>query len=273
MTPVTLLSRPWRLVAALFAAVALATLPTYVLALVLLPGVPPVVMIRSFTVGTAVPAIVAWAITRIFAGTAEVRDGTLHLRRGDLDVRVTCATISAVRPWWIPLPAAGLAIAVGRIARLPVGIATARPRVLLDALATSGVDVAVVHRHPSVVYATTRRPRGWAGPILKFAGFGTLPACLLFYTHQWIAYGGPLGQYYLEGPAAYLRTFAEYWATTVVLLISYASLWRAPAELVVWAAGALRAEWAPPARRVAEIVCALAYYVGVPLVLALRYEA
>jgi hypothetical protein len=273
MTRVTLLSRPWRLVAAVFAAVALATLPTYVLALFLLPAVPPVVMIRSFTVGTAVPAIVAWAISRIFAGTADVRDGVLHLRRGDLDVVVPCPRISAIRPWWIPLPGPGLGIDVGRSGRLPVAVLTRCPTVLLDALAAGGAGGADVRRHPSVVYAVTRRVRGWVGPILKFAVFGTLPASLLFYTHQWIAYGGPLGQYYLEGPAAYLRTFAEYWATTVVLLISYASIWRAAAELVVWTVGALRAEWAPRARAVAEAGCSIAYYPGVSLALALRYMA
>src|SRR6185369_14533103 len=48
----------------------------------------------------------------------------------------------------------------------------------------------------------------------------------LFYTHQHIAYGGTFGQYYLEGPGAWLTTFAEYWSNTVILLVSYASCWR-----------------------------------------------
>jgi apolipoprotein N-acyltransferase len=273
MTRVALLSRPWRLVAALFAAVALATLPTYVLALVLLPPVPPLVMIRSFALGTALPAAVAWAIVRLFAGTAGVRDGVVQLRRDDLAVDVPCAAVAAVRPWWIPLPMPGLAIALRAPGRLPVGIATTRPGELLDALAARDLDVTGARRHPAVVHATTRPRRGWMRAILKFAGFGALPAGLLFYTHQHIAYGGTFGQYYLEGAGPYLRTLAEYWATTVVLLVSYASFWRAPAELVVWTVGALRAEWAPAARRVAEAVCALAYYAGVPLFLALRYLA
>jgi hypothetical protein len=273
MTRATLLSRPWRLVAAFVATVASATLPTYMLALVLLPPVPAIVMIRSFAVGTALPAIVAWAIIRIFAGAAEVRDGMLHLRRADLDVRVPCATITPCARGGSPCRCRASTSSSGRT---PGCQWESRRHISMRCCARSphaASIVTAIRRRPSVVYATTRPVRRWIGPILKFAVFGTLPASLFFYTHQWIAYGGPLGQYYLEGTAPYLRTFAEYWMTTVVLLISYASVWRAVAELVVWTTGALRAEWAPPARRVADAVCALAYYGGVPLVLALRYQA
>lgn len=271
MTRVTLLSRPWRLVAALGAVLALATLPTYVLTLFLLPPVPLIVMIRSFALGTALPAAVAWAIVRVFAGTAEVAGGMLRLRRGDLQVEVPCAAVARVRPWWLPLPLPGLGLALDDGSRLPLGVGTRRPGALLDALA--GPDAPAARRHPTVVWAEARPVRGWTHALLKFPGFGTLPACVLFYTHQHIAFGGTFGQYYLESPAAYFRTFAEYWATTLVLLVSYASLWRGPAELAVWTAGALRAAWGPPARRVAEGVCALAYYGGVPVLLALRYLA
>jgi len=273
MTRVTLLSQPWRLVAALLVVVALVTLPTYLAALVLLPPVPPIVMIRSFLVGTALPAVMAWTILRTFGGTAEVRDGMLRLRRGDLEIDVPCAAIAAVRPWWVPLPLPGLTLRLASRSPLPVGVGLARPDRLLDALEASGIDVAAARRHATVVWAATRPARRWVAPILKFGAFGTLPAGVLFYTHQHIAYGGPLGQYYLEGPAAYLATFGAYWATIVILLVSYAGLWRAAGELVVWMAGALRAEWATGARRAVEIGCGLAYYLGVPLLLALRYRA
>ena len=69
MFPLKLLSPTWRLVTAALAATSVATLPTYVLAVFLLPPVPPIVMIRSFVVGTALPAVMAWAIGRGFAGT------------------------------------------------------------------------------------------------------------------------------------------------------------------------------------------------------------
>jgi hypothetical protein len=270
MIPVTLLSPTWRLVAALFVAVALATLPTYLVALVLLPPVPQIVMIRSFVLGTAIPAAAAWAIGRAFRGTAEVRDGALRLRRGDLDVDVRCDAIAVVRPWWIPLPMPGVTLRA-RSGRLPVGLACARPARVLEALAGCGVDVGGPARHPGVVWAQTRRDRGALGPLVKFVVFGALPAGVLFYTHQHIAYGGPLGQWYLEGRTAYLTTLGGYWATTAILLCSYASIWRAAGELVVWTVAALGPSRAPAARRVVDLVCGLAYWAGIPALLALRY--
>src|SRR6185436_19328999 len=128
-------------------------------------------------------------------------------------------------------------------------------------------------RHPSVVYAATRRARRWYGPLVKFGVLGVLPASVLFYTHQHIAYGGTFGQYYLESPRAYFTTFAEYWATTAILLVSYASLWRAAAELAVWTVATIARSRTETARSVVEVVCALAYYGGIPLLLALRYLA
>jgi apolipoprotein N-acyltransferase len=101
-----------------------------------------------------------------------------------------------------------------------------------------------------------------------------LPASLLFYTHQHIAYGGTFGQYYLEGLVPYLSTLGEYWATTVILLVSYASIWRAAAEIAVWTAAALAGRTpAFAVRRAVEVACAVAYYGGVPALLALRYLA
>jgi apolipoprotein N-acyltransferase len=273
MTRVTLLSRPWRLVTAVLVAASLVTLPTYVLALFLLPPVPPIVMVRSFLLGTALPAVVAWALGRAFAGTAEVTAGLFGLRRGDLDVEVPCAAIAALRPWWVSLPRPGLTVHLAGGGRLPVDPALDDPGALLDALAAGGVDVEAARRHPSVVHAATRRGHRSGRALLKFPLFGSLPAGVLFYTHQHIAYGGTFGQYYLEGPGAWAATLAQYWAVTVILLLSYASVWRAVAEPVVWTAAALGAVWARRARGVVEVVCGLAYWAGVPLVLALRYLA
>src|SRR5262249_35469164 len=104
MCRVALLSPTWRLVSAALVAVSLATLPTYLVALVVLPPVPPIVMIRSFLVGTALPWLVAVGILRAFAGTLEVAGGTLRLRRGDVDIDVPLASIASVRPWRAALP-------------------------------------------------------------------------------------------------------------------------------------------------------------------------
>lgn len=272
MLRVTLLSPVWRLVTATLVATSLLTLPTYLLALYLLPPVPPIVMVRSFVVGTALPFLVAWAILRTFDGTAEVANGVLVLRRGDLEVEAPAQTIAA-RPWWLPLPDAGLSLRLQSGGRVPFGVAVRDPGPLLAMLETGGADAAAARRHPGVVHAATTGPRSPLGWLLKFVVFGAAPAAVLLYTHQHIAYGGTFGQYYLEGPAAYFSTLFQYWATTVIYLVSYASYLRAVAEVVVWTAGALRPGWATGARRVVEVACGLAYWGGVPVLLALRYLA
>lgn len=273
MPRVILLSGPWRVVTATLAVVSLVTLPTYLLASFLLPPVPPVVMIRSFALGTALPAATAWGVTLLFAGTAGVEAGTLRLRRRDVEIDVPCASMAGARPWWIPLPLAGLRLRLAGDAALPIGIALADPSALLAALGACGVDVAASASHPTVVWAAARRRRGWGSAIVKFPLAGTVPACILFYTHQHIAYGGTFGQYYLEGPLPYLTTLWEYWATTIVLLVSYASCWRAAGELVAWTAALAGRAGAVVVRRGVEIACALAYWAGVPALLALRYLA
>ncbi len=273
MARVTLLSPTWRLVTATLVAVSWLTLPTYVLAIFLLPPVPPVVMVRSFVLGTALPWLMAWAIARGFAGSVAVRDGVLRLCRSDLELEIPCAAITALRPWRISLPGPGLSFRVRAGGRVPLGVAIDHPTELLDALAACGIDTSAARRHPSVAHADTRRARPWYGPLVKFALLGVLPASVLFYTHQHIAYGGTFGQYYLESPRAYLTTFAEYWATTAILLVSYASVWRGAGEVVVWTVAATSPPRAHATRRIVDAVCALAYYGGVPVLLALRYVA
>ena len=270
MVRISLLSAPWRAVAAVLAAVAVVTLPTYLLATLVLPPVPSIVMIRSFLVGSALPAAVAWGILRAFAGGATVRDGVLHLERADLVLDAPKGTIVAVRPWWLPLPRSGLTLRLDPPVRAPMRIATDDPGALLDLLA---LDRAPARRHPTVVWAATRRRRPWYGALMKFVVFGALPSGLLFYTHQHIAYGGTFGQYYLEGAAPYVSTLVQYWATTTILLVSWASVWRGAGETLVWTAALAGPRPAGAARRVVEVACGLAYWVGVPALLALRYLA
>ena len=270
MLRVTLLSPTWRLVTALLVATSLVTLPTYAVAVFALPPIPPLVMARSFALGTILPALIAGGIARVFAGTVEVVGDVLHLARADLAIEVPAAVIQGARPWWIPLPRPGVSLRLGA-GRLPVAVALDDPSALLDRLAGAGVTVDATRRHPAVVYARTRRRWRIPATVGKFVGFGLLPTAVLFYTHQHIAYGGTFGQYYLEGLLPYLATFGAYWTTVVVLLASYASTWRALAEGAVGIAALFGDGSARAARRAAEIVCALAYYVGVPIVLALRY--
>lgn len=273
MARVSLLSPVWRFVAGALVVIAVATLPACFVALFVLPPVPLPVMIRSFVVGTALPAAVAWAILRAFGGGAEAHHGTLRLRRGDLAVEAPLASVAVVRAWRLPLPAPGVTLIDGAGRRLPYGLATGDPAAVLDVLAGAAADLTPARANPTVIAAATRRRRGRLAPIVKFAGLGTMPALILFYTHQHIAYGGAVGQYHLEGLRPYLATLWQYWATTVILLLSYAGCWRIAGELLVWAAAWAGAGAARRVRALVEALCSIAYYGGVPLFLALRYLA
>src|SRR5262249_57453928 len=97
---------------------------------------------------------------------------------------------------------------------------------------------------PVVVWAHARAataPWRWHPLLWKFVVFALAPTAVLFNAHQHIAYGGSLGQYYLEGRGPYLRTFAIYWLTVSIDLVLWAALWRAIGEGV-----ALAAPWIPP---------------------------
>ena len=150
------------------------------------------------------------------------------------------------------------------------------PTPLLESLAdAAGVDSArAAASHPNCIYAHAKRTAGrrrWYGALAKFAGFGLLPTGVWFYAHQHIAYGGLLGQYYLEGPGPYLTTFTISWGLASVYLLLYASAWRAAAEAVCWLAAWFAPGRAAALRRVSEIACALVYYGGVPVLIAVPF--
>ena len=264
---------PWRWAAALLFGLSRASL-LFILALAIFmtdPPITPPVLARVVVLLAVLPGLAAWLIERAFTGTFTLHDATLVVQRHDLRVEIPCASIVRVSAWTLPLPAPGVTVYLrsGRCFRCSSrGVQT-----FVATLAAAGVSAArTVAAHPSLVYSAARAPRPrWPQQLGKFAGFALLPASVLFYTHQHIAYGGLLGEYYMYGPAAYLATFAIHWGTLTVYLVLYAAVWRAMAEagvlLVAWiaAAHALRV------RRIVEVVCTVGYYAGVPVMLGLRY--
>ena len=85
----------------------------------------------------------------------------------------------------------------------------------------------VAMHHPILVYTHAKRSRGrwrWYHMLSKFVLFALAPTALWFNAHQHIAYGGLLGQYYLEGLVPYLQTFFVSWGVSAVYLLLYASL-------------------------------------------------
>ena len=145
-------------------------------------------------------------------------------------------------------------------------VAAADPGALL---ARIGVD----DDDPIILWASARSrtvPTRWYRPLVQFPLFGLVPGAILFRTHQWIAYGGTFGQYYLLGLRAYLVTFAVYWAVVTIYLVLWANLWRLVAEGATLVAARARPYRATAFRRAAERAYGLLYYGGALLVLLVR---
>src|SRR5262245_39342905 len=130
--------------------------------------------------------------------------------------------------------------------------------------------------HPVAVWAQARAalpPWRWYHVVWKFVVFALAPTAVLFNAHQHIAYGGSLGQYYLEGPGAYVRTFALYWLSVSLDLVLWAAVWRALAEGVALVMALVAPSHAARVRRAIEFACRLLYYAGAPALVAARFLA
>jgi apolipoprotein N-acyltransferase len=237
------------------------------------PPVTPPVLLWSLTVLALLPALGAAALRHAFAATVTVGGGTLEIRRRDLRVEVPLAAIAAVEPWTVPLPAPGVALRLASGARLRWGLATPDPSPLVHALAAAGVAGAAV-AHPTCRWARAKAAAGrwrWRHLVAKYPAFALPPAAALFNAHQHIAYGGLLGEWYLLGPGAWLRTLALHWATTTAYLVLYASVWRGLAEAAALLAAHVAPSRAARVRRAVEGAARVGYYAGVPVLLVRRF--
>jgi hypothetical protein len=267
-----------RLLAAVLTVAAGISMPA-ILAAVLLASDPPItppILWRMFAVMTLAPTLGAWLIRRIVAAEADVQIEHLVLGRQGLRIEVPAEAIADVRPWMVPLPDVGFSLRLRSGRRFKYGLNADDATGLLRALAERGnvAPAAVAARHTMVVYADARRSTAgwrWYHRLFKFALFALLPTLVLFNAHQYIAYGGTFGQYYLEGLGPYVASFAEHWITVVIYLVLYAAIWRGIAEAVASAAAFVVPRQALAARRAVEVVARIAYYGGVPVLLALRF--
>jgi hypothetical protein len=261
--------RPWRAVAALLFALSRVSLPWILWRLwtAVDPPITPPLLAQMLLVVWALPGAAAWLIGRAFAARARVDATALTIVRDGQRAAVARDRIAGVEPWILPLPEPGFTLRLGDGRRAFV-IAARDPSPLPAALD------AAAFRHPTMVWAAARRPAPGAWYYARrYVLFALFPAAVLFNAHQHIAYGAFLGEYYLLGLRAWLGTAAVYWTTLGAYLLLYASAWRGLAEVV-----ALLAAWVAPSRAVAvrnvvERVDQVAFYVGVPALLALRFMA
>jgi len=224
----------------------------------------PPVLFRAVTVLAALPALAAWLLERAFAAELVVEGSDLVVRARGRRMEIPLDAVAGAEPWRVPLPRPGVSLVLGSGRELAVAVAD--PGALL---ARIGVD----DDHPIVLWARARARSvlaAWYRPLVQFPLFALVPGAILFRTHQWIAYGGTFGQYYLLGLRAYLVTFAVYWATVTIYLVLWANVWRLIAEGATLAAAYARPYRTTAFRRTAERAYGLLYYGGALLVLLLR---
>lgn len=247
--------------------------------------VPPLHLARDLAIVSLAPYLLAHLIRAL--ARAELRAGPTDLvvRRGAVRWEIPWASIAAVEPWRLPLPGPGLSLRLASGRRFRLGLATDDPGALIDRLGRLRDRGPVSDRiSPVAVNAVLPPILRWAraravhrhraiGLVLKFVLFPLAPTFVLFRAHQYIAFGGLLGEYHLAGAMPWLRTLGVYWVATTAHLVLWAALWRTLAELI--ALGAALAWRAPAraltARRAVEILCAVAWWIGVPVLVALRF--
>lgn len=273
-----LLLRPWQriVIGALRAAARIGVLALGVCALLRLNDEPDVLGdLRRFAVLVLLPEVAAAAVAMWTRGSLCLVGDRLVLEsrreRADIPLR----EVAQARPWRLPWPSPGLGLVLRGRGAWPVGIAFAQAPAVARRLAGDGGATAEVPqtRAAAVLEAASIPRRRIDHPLLKFVLFPLVPALPAFRLHQLIAYGDPFGEYYTFGARAYATALSIWWASWAVALVLVAGGLRVAAELASLAVLACRPQRLPAARRAALAFARLAYFIGVPAWLAVRFLA
>jgi apolipoprotein N-acyltransferase len=224
----------------------------------------PLVLFRVVTVLAALPGLAAWLLERAFAARLAIDATELVVHARGRRLEIPRDAVAAAVPWRVPLPRPGITLRLRSGRRLAVALDD--PGALLARLGVEGRNPIVRWAGARARDATTR----WDQPLVRFPLFALVPGAILFRTHQWIAYGGTFGEYYLLGLRAYLVTFAVYWATVTIYLVLWANLWRVLVEAVTLIGAYAAPDSVAPLRRAAEHARVLLYYGGALVVLLVR---
>lgn len=214
------------------------------------------------------PYFVERAVRLLLTATLEVGAQALRLTDRWEVVDIPRDALAMATPWTVSLPVPGLTLQTRAGRRFDLGVPL-RARDLHEALG-------VIARSSVITYALARsegRRHPRARFVAAFVVFPLLPALLVFRAHQVITYGSWIGQYQQYGLGAYAGTFARYLLETLAQLVLYAALWRALVEPVLLALTALLPARAAGVRRGGEVFLMVAYFVGVPALIAWLFLA
>ncbi len=109
-------------------------------------------------------------------------------------------------------------------------------------------------------------PRGRLDqPLAKHILLPLALALVAFRLHQYIAYGGTLGEFYTFGLKAYLTTFALWWAAWIIGVTLCAAALRAAIEVASLVVVVVQPTHATAARLALERIGLAALYIGLPM--------
>lgn len=243
-------------------------------------GVTPPRLVRLLLYWVLLPAGALVLLRSVFTARLEILGDRINMFRAWPSWHPVGQPIpvagSEIKPWRLPFPAPGLSVITSDDRRRLAMETWAPGRTTQSLVDAGGLCRETRLARATAVYAEARDAAGrmrWPQYLLKFLFFPLLPAFIFFRLHQWIMYGGFLGQYYLHGLQPWLSSFAFHWIMSCAYLLLYASLWRGPAELIAYIAAARSPGRALQVRRWAERVLAALYYGGVPLLVAARFLA
>lgn len=248
------------------------------LALHLLGGViegyqtaPPQVIALGLLLFSAAPLAVVALLRRLFRGSLEIAEAQLVLTLRGARYEIPRESITALRPWRLPLPDAGIALVMKSGKSFRYHLASRPAGALVSALREALPATEGLARSGSLAYAAARPRRG---PLFWAIKYGLAPlvlAVIAFRLDQIIKYGGPFGQYRMYGLGPYLESFATIWMGHEGELIVYATAWRVAAELVAFPLTHAMPARARGVRLGAEIVCFVAYFVLIPALLVFLF--
>ncbi|MHB8913381.1 MAG: nitrilase-related carbon-nitrogen hydrolase, partial [Lysobacter sp.] len=284
--PVTLdvavLSPAWRAVAAVLRLCAGAGLLWLALDMARRVGwqVQSLSQLWLFAGAVVAPAVAAWAIVRASRGQARIEhlgpdSSVLVLDQRRRRIEIPLASITALRPWRLPLPGSGVDLQLASGRRWTRGLVLSRPQALQRALVAAGAPAQLEGRLDTVLadLAETRtaaaRPR-FDSALVKFVLFPLLPALVAFRLHQVIAFGGTFGEYYTYGAAAWLTGLLIWWASWSIGLVLFAAVLRVAIEIVCALVLTAQPRRAAAIRDALEWLGRLVFYIGVPAWLVLR---
>ncbi|WP_240359204.1 hypothetical protein [Pyxidicoccus trucidator] len=269
-------SQPLRGLALAARLVALGCLPLFsgwLVMDILTAGLPSALPLRGLGLGVALPWVLATVLRWSAHATAEVEATQLVLAlRSGARMELPYDAMESVRPWKLPLPGPGLSLRMKSGRAFAYGLETEDAAPLLEALGRHAT-LGEAGSHALVRYAQERHAlwrRRWYHVVGKHLVYPLLPTAIIFQLNQRITFGSPFGEYQYFGLAAYLRAFGRDFLQVAPFFLLAACLFRVLVEAVSLLAAWLTPSRARGARRGAEWLGRLTYYVGLLALLAAR---